>query len=156
MKSLDFSIKEVRAGWFVFALGGVEVWASYAWAYDSPKQLLEVLARSVSGTQGYVVFGAEPWTYVLGLSSETLELWYCPTGLDAWYEEDLLGVGPIPERVKLRDLLLREEEPDLYGLALSVAEAFTACQRDGYERQWRMPFPGLELTELKHALGDYV
>lgn len=163
MEQVVFEIAEVRHGWFVCLLAGVEVWCSGIWRHDGAGQLLRLVRDVLGGEirEGYAVLPTEPGAYVLwlrgGLRPE-LALWYTGQELPDWYcgGDDAISGAP-PVRLRREERLLLVQEPDLYGLARSVVDAFDGWtdkrMRDTYDKNW-MPFPEAELRELRLFLGD--
>lgn len=166
MQNLNFSILEIKAGWFDFALGDVEVSASYISAHDGPRQLLKLLTELLSGERegGYAVFEEEPGAYILFIKcgeQDQLTLWYTEANIFDWYPMPVWDPGvlaEVPRDLKLKDQLLSIEDLDLYSLACAVGDAFSAwlpaSTREAYLKHW-MPFPMEELTDLRHTVGDY-
>lgn len=166
MQKLNFLIREIKAGWFEFTLGDMEVSASYISDHDGPRQLLKLLTELLSGEReaGYAVFEEEPGAYILSIKQgeqAELTLWYTETNLFDWYPMSVWDpsvLSEVPRDLKLEQQLLSVGDLDLYSLACAVGDAFSAylpaSAREAYLKHW-MPFPMKELTDLRHTLGDY-
>lgn len=166
MHKLNFSIREIKAGWFEFSLDDAQVSASYISDHDGPRQLLKLLSELISGERevGYAVFEEEPGAYILSIKQgerAELSLWYTEQSIWDWYPMTVGDPGVLPElprNLKSEVTMLSVEDLDLYALACAVGDAFSAYvpgkAREDYIKHW-MPFPMEELTELRHTLGDY-
>ena len=166
MNDLKFEISQVHAGWFVCLIGDVEIWASYIQMHDSPRQLLKLLGELICGEreQGCVVFDEEPGCYILSIQRgerDSFSLGF--TEKNSWdlYPEspDTAAVYPeLPRSVGDAATLLSVDDLDLYRFACAVGDAFSAYltsdMREQYAANW-MPFPVVELMELRRTLGDY-
>lgn len=153
VEQLEFSIEEVRHGWFVCRFGDTEIWASNCCGHDGPRQLVKLVTEVLEGERsgGHAVFEAEPGAYLLSIRSGdqvALSLRYTKRNFLAWYP--MCPVQP-------EELLLLVEDLDLYSFARAVGDAFSSYiprkMRDRYTGNW-MPFPMEELLELRLLLGE--
>ena len=165
VEQLEFSIEEVRHGWFVCRFGEAVIWASNCCGHDGPRQLVKLVTEVLEGERsgGHAVFEAEPGTYVLSIRSgdqATLSLRYTKRNFLDCYPTSAgtVRVHPeLPRQLKPEEQLLLVEDLDLYHFVCTVGDAFSAYlprkMRDRYTGNW-MPFPMTELLELRLLLGE--
>jgi hypothetical protein len=125
-----------------FADQDAEVTVEGSYIAETPGELLTAVARVVTSvSEARADFEAEPTGYRLVLRRDGEDVWMRVLGLPSCRSNDLAGT----------ELWASRQPVDV--LARTVIRCFDdvarTCGEDEYHRQWRRPFPRLELEALR-------